>query len=405
MNEKSRVDITSAEDKSIGFDYQYYYFLNEILNLKTGQLVGLEVLDDVHIERKDGTKVLIQLKHTVQKNSDGVPKNLTTMDVDLWKSISNWCKVITDPAERRSLALPAQLAFISKTGFVLASNKSESVGNEFLSSLGAFKLGTKNHGHLVDDIRSIKLKSTSRDIQSYIDDLLNLDTSVSEAFFGQLSFVLGCDDIINQCKTSIAEKQIAATRIDDVFHAVDSSLREKSFRTVKAGSKISVSFDEFTKDYRRHFDRVRSGDLLFRKLTPVMPDNLVEQTFIRQLVDIADTSNAETEFLTKVTTNRLQYRNNLDRFVQDGDITQTDIDELEEAATTLWETNFRDAHHEDNETIGEPRRGRSILKAMRETDLKLASEQLPAHISHGGFYDLSDRPVIGWLKDWKERYQ
>jgi hypothetical protein len=66
MNERLHVDKTSAEDKSIGFDYQYYYFLNELLRLKSGQTAGYEVLDDVHIELADGNTLLIQLKHTVQ---------------------------------------------------------------------------------------------------------------------------------------------------------------------------------------------------------------------------------------------------------------------------------------------------------------------------------------------------
>ena len=89
MNERSRAETTSAEDKFIGFDYQYYYFLNELLNLKRGQTVGLEVLDDVHIERTDGTHLLVQLKHTVQTYEKGAPINLTSLDGDLWKSISS----------------------------------------------------------------------------------------------------------------------------------------------------------------------------------------------------------------------------------------------------------------------------------------------------------------------------
>lgn len=110
MPKAQRVDATSAEDKSIGFDYQYYYFLNELLTLRTGMTVGLEVMDDVHTELDNDTQVLVQLKHTVQTAADGNPKNLTTMDADLWKSLSNWAKVIADPEAGRS-DLSAQLAF------------------------------------------------------------------------------------------------------------------------------------------------------------------------------------------------------------------------------------------------------------------------------------------------------
>ncbi|MGT2431936.1 hypothetical protein ACU4GI_25965 [Cupriavidus basilensis] len=65
--DKSFSDKTSADDKSIGFDYQYYYFLDKVLNLKTGQSAGLEVKDDVHTELDVDVNILFQIKHTVQK--------------------------------------------------------------------------------------------------------------------------------------------------------------------------------------------------------------------------------------------------------------------------------------------------------------------------------------------------
>jgi hypothetical protein len=61
MPKTQHADKTSAEDKSIGFDYQYYYFLSKLLNLKKGQVLGLEVMDDVHSELNDNTKILVQL--------------------------------------------------------------------------------------------------------------------------------------------------------------------------------------------------------------------------------------------------------------------------------------------------------------------------------------------------------
>ena len=69
LKEKSFSDKTSADDKSIGFDYQYYYFLDRILNLKMGQSVGLEVKDDVHSELNADFNILFQVKHTVQKSA------------------------------------------------------------------------------------------------------------------------------------------------------------------------------------------------------------------------------------------------------------------------------------------------------------------------------------------------
>ncbi|ODR92271.1 hypothetical protein [Sinorhizobium alkalisoli] len=403
MNERSRVDTTSAEDKSIGFDYQYYYFLNELLNLKSGQVVGLEVLDDVHVERPDGSHLLVQLKHTVQKNAQGLPINLTTMDSDLWKSISNWCKVIIDPAEGRT-SVASQLAFTRKTGFLLTSNKSGNDKNALLASVEAFKAGTKNHAGLVADITSIKAKSKDQVIQAYMDDVLSLHPTVSEEFFERLSFALGRDEIVDLCKASIAEKQIHESRIDDVFHAVDSEVRLNCYDTVKAGNKITISFEEFTQKYRRHFDKARSGRLLFRNLPPAMPDDLLSQTFIKQLLDINDISEDSIDFHASFTTRRLHFRDNLERLIQDGDITQSDIDELEEEASAMWEGKFLEAYPGQKATGDEAAAARAIVGDLRQRKLTLASQELPIPVSNGGFYDLSDRPVIGWLSNWKDRY-
>ncbi|MBB3914427.1 hypothetical protein [Rhizobium fabae] len=404
MSGRSRVDTTSAEDKSIGFDYQYYYFLNELLNLKSGQVVGLEVLDDVHVERPDGTNLLVQLKHTVQTSAQGVPINLTTLDSDLWKSISNWCKLIIDPADGRAL-VNSQLAYLKKTSFLLASNKSENDKNALLISVEAFKSAAKSHAELVADITSLKAKSKDLVIQGYIDDVLSLDDAVSERFFQHLSFALGKDEIINLCKASIAEKQIHQSRIDDVFSAVDSEVRQNSFATVKAGSKITISFDEFNQKYRRHFDKARSGSLLFREFPPVLPDNLSDQTFIRQLVDINDIAANSIEFHTKFTTRRLHFRDNLERLIQDGEITQSDIDALEEEAAIMWEGKFLQTYSGQPAAVDEDAAARAILGDLRSRKLTLASQELPLSMSNGGFYDLSDRPVIGWLSNWEDRYK
>lgn len=84
----------SAGPQAIGFDYQFYYFVMLILELKTGQKIGFEIKDDIHIEKADGTIVLFQAKHTVAKKADGTSENLTALDADLWKTLSNWTNLV-----------------------------------------------------------------------------------------------------------------------------------------------------------------------------------------------------------------------------------------------------------------------------------------------------------------------
>ncbi len=62
---------TAADGASAGFDFQYYYFLYQLIRLRSNESIGLEVKDDVHLTLSDGTLVLLQLKHTVQKKTKG----------------------------------------------------------------------------------------------------------------------------------------------------------------------------------------------------------------------------------------------------------------------------------------------------------------------------------------------
>jgi hypothetical protein len=117
-NEKSFSEKTSADSTSIGFEYQYYYFLDRLLNLKPGQSVGLEVKDDVHTALNADFNILVQLKHTVQNNAKGDPIALTELDSDLWKTLYNWSQVISDSAEGRG-SHAAQKRFVENTRFHL----------------------------------------------------------------------------------------------------------------------------------------------------------------------------------------------------------------------------------------------------------------------------------------------
>src|SRR5205823_4871587 len=85
---------STAGPIAIAFDYQFYCFIVAALEMKTGDTVGFEVKDDIHIEKANGKIILQQLKHTISQNSKGELINLTTLDSDLWKTLSRWADMI-----------------------------------------------------------------------------------------------------------------------------------------------------------------------------------------------------------------------------------------------------------------------------------------------------------------------
>ena len=109
--EKSFTEKASSGDTSIGFDYQYYYFLHRVLCLGIGQSVGLEIKDDVHTELDSDFNILYQVKHTVKTNAAGAPVALKELDPDLWKTLYNWSQIISDKVDGRGEVV-AQLKFV-----------------------------------------------------------------------------------------------------------------------------------------------------------------------------------------------------------------------------------------------------------------------------------------------------
>lgn len=401
---KTHTEKTSAADKAIGFDFQYYHFLWRLLTMKSDESVGLEVLDDVHTELATKRKIFIQIKHTTQTKADGTPRNMTQLDVDMWKTFSNWCKIIADKESGRG-NVSKQLGFVNETDFVLSSNKIDNLNNSVLSAIRALQEGAKTYSTFKDDLSKIKGKTKDEEIAAYIDTVLDLDAGVAEIFFNNISFDLGCDDIIEKCKTAIKEHYIDDGKIDDVFSDIDSRLRQENFSLTKNKEKIIFSFDDFRKRYRIYFDQARNGKLRILEFNGALPEKLEDQIFIQQLIDINDLEPEDTERMAMYTRCLLYMVNNFDRWEKDGDISRSQIEDFKREAKARWKIEFDSAYRKklDEDEILEKALG--IFDSIRKEKLELDGQPLPTEMNNGCYYDLSNIPKIGWHKDWESKYK
>lgn len=401
--EKKQIEKTAAETKSIGFDYQYYFFLWKLLSLETGGSVGLEVKDDVHTELNNSKQIFYQIKHTIQKKSDGTSTNLSTLDKDFWKTLSNWAKVISDKNDGRGKK-NQQLIFLKKTSFVLASNKSSASNNKILKSIADLQIDQKSITKIKTVFKDLSDKTQNNNIIRYIEDILELQDDVLNSFLLHVFFELDEDDIIQKCKDAIKSDKIPENRIDDVFSSLDSSIRADNFIDIKNGKKIEIAFDDFYLKYRRHYDLARSASLKIKAFTGKLPDRLEEQTFIKQILEIKDVQSDDIEAIAEYTRFRLKLRNNVDEWLQNGELTNEEIESLRNDAINQWKNEFRKGYRGDVDIKEYNSKGLGILDCIRDKKLKIADQELETDMCNGEFYELSDTPEIGWRKDW-ERYK
>jgi len=427
---RSHQEITAAEDKSIGFEYQYYYFLYLILGLESGESIGLEIKDDIHIDYPGEKQTLMQLKHSVQTNSQDEIINLRESDIDLWKTIYNWIKIINDVAEERT-SLKSQLEFIKKTEFILVSNKADNTNNTFLVNHSKFKKGQlsieefkeylqKKYSTAIkkEDEKKGNDKKGENKVLIYLKELIKQENQWLETFLDKLSFSLNEDDLIERIRLRIKAKYVPESNIEDVFNSLDSNIRKDNYITIKQRGRIEYSFDDLYEKYRRCFLIGRTNRRIVRRVKPVIEGNPEEQLFIKQLEDIGVISPEDDDYkeqIIKRTIAKLLAYNNLEQWEQEGEILSSERERFDEESIYEWEVIFnktysklkrvlrlKNAEVDENEIVD---LANDCLDEILSKKLSFDETTLDLEMSNGQYYLLSDKPLIGWRYDWDKRYK
>ncbi|WP_083191613.1 hypothetical protein [Formosa haliotis] len=323
---------------------------------------------------------------------------MTASDIDLWKTLYNWAKVISDENDNRK-EIKSQLEFIHKSHFVMWSNKNNSSKNQIIDNIEKLKNKTISIDNFIKNIKKFEENSENDTIKKYITEFLLLDKNVLNHYISKITFELGEDEILQNCKDAIETKLIPKNKVDDVFAKIDSRIREDNFIEIKTGNKIQISFEDFQKKYRKYFNNTRTEKLQIVPLTIDLPDKLESQIFIKQLLEINDIEIDEIDLMAKFTRFKLNLENNIAHWYKEGEITIEEINSYRDEAKLKWFNKFRaltkKSDFNDEFSL-------DILNHLREVKLKIDGQELSTELSNGEFYYLSDLPEIGWKKDWEK---
>jgi hypothetical protein len=136
-----------------------------------------------------------------------------------------------------------------------------------------------------------------------------------------------------------------------------------------------------------------------------LPDNLGDQNFLQQLIDIGDLKADDIDEVSRLSYHHLLATNNLARWIQEGDITSLDVESLEDDATTHWHNLFRKAFRHQIEESKINSLAQEIVDALRLEILSIANQKLELSFSNGEFYNLCEQLKIGWRNDWETKYK
>lgn len=404
--QKKRVDITSADSIQIGFEYQYLYFMSKLFQLHQGEEVGYESLDDVHkISFRDGKTYLYQLKHTIKTDAMGGSPNLTNLSEDMWKTLSNWSKLISDSSEGREKK-KEQKTFINKSYFILVVNRKLNT-NDVVDYINQVKIGKMKCTSLIDYLNQLKDKTIDKSIKTYIEDVINLGVTVLELYIKHIEFVDTPSNLFEVLRDNIRDKMIPDEYIDDVLGKLYLELKEDFFDRVSHGQHQTINYAEWINNYRGIFNQCRSTLLPLRSYSPILPEHLEKQNFVKELIEIGAIDLAEDGLseIAELTNHYITIRLQLEAWHQEGKISLLMLQQFEKDSILQWKTIHRASHrHTATNKNLDCSNALDCFDDVMKEKLSLLSTELGLSLSNGEFIWLADEEKIGWKYSWKERY-
>lgn len=388
----------TAASSSVGFDYQFLYFMYLVVQLKTGEKVGFEVKDDVHIERTDNSITLFQCKHSIHETS-----NLTSLDIDLWKTINNWVAM-----------LKADETILTNHTFCLVTNKGEG-NNKFIEALNTYK-SDADIDKLIEVVKELKDKTTNENVKGYIKNVLKLGKKNSKTFFSKLTIETKIEDLLQKIKLKIREDIKNQHLVEAVFNDLFSNLSTSKYLDIKDRKEFAISFSEFEKRFGKCYQvAFKDKPLPKRNFQIILPENLETQTFIKQLIDIGDLD-SDSHKIYDYTTQMLQAMNQLSYWADNDFLLPKEMDEFERNAIFLWNREFGAKYRnierkiklgtttsELEDEIKEI--ALDLVDTMRRENLPVTGESFGVELSNGHYYSMSDKPQIGWHLEWNKKYK
>lgn len=384
---EKQIEKTCADLKEFGFEFQFIYFVLKVLTMKEGESVSWEVEDDVSLKSSNGALILFQLKHSFDSNPA-----LTNLDVDLWKSLSNWSDLII--AAKNS----GNAEFLQKTQFFLVSNKKNR--SKFLEKAEDFQNGKIDFAALKLELD--KISSNNDDLRDKITNFKNLPDNLMESFFRQLKLELNLGNLLDECRKELKSKMVRDENIEDVFLHILGALKKEHYEKLSQRAKFSISFNDYYSKYRAYYDAGRQK--LYERDYECDLTEFHNQIFMKQLIDIGDVKLNDRNKQIKLTQYKYNALNNVTSWVRNGAVTEDEKNKFEESAILDWENEFDFRYQDDTPEEEYSRIGKEILHEIRTKKIELNGSSFSTPFSNGTFYYLANEPRIGFRKDWEEKY-
>ncbi|WP_078812335.1 ABC-three component system protein [Prosthecobacter debontii] len=343
-----------------------------------GDLVSLEVLDDIAVQKVGGEVSLVQSKSALTSNP------VADRALPLWKTFSNWATELAEMRDFTKLSLVIAVSNPRSGDFATLFHNASTL-DEAKSAL----LLTKNA--FKDELSSATSdkKDLTFHLKRFFQSELNISCEIIRCFRLETNIVSPQEDLPN-CFPFIPESHLE----DIVVHALGWVKRQAEILIEKRLPAI-LSRDDFHKEMvtfiRKHRERA-----ILRSFAPAkIPDDkkaeLMPRMFVRQLETVG------ADFLDRVQAVSDYFRTAYDktRWGALGEIHPTSFDEFNDDLHRAWQ-NVRRQVEVQHSSLNDAGRGLLVYSECCRHSADLEGQKVPNHFVPGSFHHLSDEQLVGW---------
>lgn len=366
---------TSAPDSYRGFSLQATRLLHYLLAADPPEFVSLEVLDDVSVTRRDGTRVAEQDKSYLASNP------LADRAEALWKTLRNW----VDAAEAGALAP-------DRTRFVLYAPKAQP------GQLAQLLVTAKNPTTIaaaIEQLRALGDEAGNAAWQPHARAILAADRTALSQIIGHLEIDTPAGSPSDTLPPLFAAKLISPECLDDSIKWAHGWVKDTIDSLLEKSEPACICYQHFhdaLRTFVKHHDR-----LVFLQSyagTPEVADvnhHLAFRCYVRQLriIDLehVDVLEAVNDYL----------RSSVDRteWARRGFITETSLDAFEHELEITWR-NKKLKVTLGHSTATPEQIGQLLYAECMDHSLALDGLPTPPAFLRGSLHSIADDCKIGW---------
>lgn len=383
-NNKFNLKNTHVPDKAYAYMIQAFHMLYSLISCQSGDIVSMEVFDDVGVHRAYNQVEAIQIKSVTSKHNPVSDKS-----VDLWKTFYNWLiSIKTDeiPAEKTIFKL---FVTVNKSGTIVKDFNDAKDNAEALSVLQKAK-----DNFFTDGIIKKEIPDTYK---TYVETFFAEENKTNSTKIIERFHLETCNQNYSDFVKEEAKKlHIPNDIFPPVFEAILGWLNLEIASCVENNKNIFIKYDDFEKELSVLF-REYNQKYSLRSVTRKPSDGQIEGEFHKQktYLEQLEIINVEYEDKIEAINDYLTASGDRVKWGLDGKVSVQQMGIYEESLIRHWKNKKRINDIEYN-SLEEKEFGRLLYGKCLDDKVDMETCYVPHSFYNGCMHALSDTLKIGW---------